>query len=251
MRGTGREVHHTRATRLRTGLQCGLGGPMGVAVAQPPVRRQPSLRRGPALADECDRGRGASSCWKSACSMLSCSAVSERTKEAALCVHGLECTRACSLCTVHTRWCTCGDTEIKIQTTHMHIDIWTCTAVHTRAVYLHVRQVVGGLRDELRRVAEARDVLQVGVELRGARLQHKEHMRECVRHNSAQACTIQSRACSSTNMSTGKNSSAPCEPALVTEREELMRLQQFSTHTSLSRGVRYAAWVAKSGGTLH
>jgi hypothetical protein len=31
----------------------------------------------------------------------------------------------------------------------------------------------------------------------------------------------------------------------------LMRLQQFSTHTSLSRGVRYAAWVAKSGGTLH
>ena len=35
---------------------------------------------------------------------------------------------------------------------------------------LHVRQVVGCLRDELRRVAEARDVLQVGVELRGARL---------------------------------------------------------------------------------
>ena len=121
---------------------------MRVAVAWPPVRRQPSLRRGSGLVDECDRSLGASSCWKSACSMLSCSAVSERTKEAALCMQVRECMQcacslravcvqcACSLCAacvqcartahvVHVR-CTCGAHGVHMRCT------WRAHAMHMR-----------------------------------------------------------------------------------------------------------------------
>ena len=98
---------------------------MGMAVAWPLVRRQPSLRRGSGLADGCSRGLGASSCWKSACSMLSCSAVSERTKEAALCMHVRECGAVCA-CSLRAVCVQCMQCTFSAHAVHMHVRC-TCT----------------------------------------------------------------------------------------------------------------------------